>query len=151
MMSTCSGKGHMHSTLSLVSDVSTVLPSGYVTCKVDMVSLTDMCSNLVHDVHMWNTESKTCIDECSHVLDLTVVRNLTVRLHRSWWPSFSYVGADLSLLCWLNVALRPQKPSGLLGMGAQGGHLNFHTAPEFWPALLTLTMLLYVHRSDVAY
>ena len=52
MMSTCSGKGHMHSTLSPVSDVSTVLPSGYVTCKVDMVSLTYMCNSLVHDVHM---------------------------------------------------------------------------------------------------
>ena len=30
---------------------------------------------------------------------------------------------------WLSVALRPQKPSGLLGTGAQDGHLDFHTAP----------------------
>ena len=33
---------------------------------------------------------------------------------------------------WLSVALRPQKPSGLLGTGAQDGHLDFHTAPELW-------------------
>ena len=29
-----------------------------------------------------------------------------------------------------SVALRPQRPKGLLGTGAQDGHLNFHTAPE---------------------
>ena len=29
-----------------------------------------------------------------------------------------------------NVALRPQKPQGSLGRGAQDGHLDFHTAPE---------------------
>ncbi len=31
---------------------------------------------------------------------------------------------------WLGVALRPQKPStGLLGTGAQDGHLDLYTAP----------------------
>ena len=31
---------------------------------------------------------------------------------------------------WLSVALRPQKPStGLLGTGAQDGHLDLYTAP----------------------
>ena len=30
----------------------------------------------------------------------------------------------------LSVALRPQKPQGLLGTGAQDSHLDFHTAPE---------------------
>ena len=29
-----------------------------------------------------------------------------------------------------NVALRTQKPYGLVGTGAQDGHLDFHTAPE---------------------
>ena len=31
-----------------------------------------------------------------------------------------------------SVALRPQKPSGLLetGRGGRDGHLDFHTAPE---------------------
>ena len=30
-----------------------------------------------------------------------------------------------------SVALRPQRPYGLLGSGtAQDGHLDFHTAPE---------------------
>ena len=29
-----------------------------------------------------------------------------------------------------NGALCPHKPSGLLGTGAQDGHLDFHTAPE---------------------
>ena len=29
-----------------------------------------------------------------------------------------------------DVALRPQKPQGSLGRGAQDGHLDFHTAPE---------------------
>ena len=32
----------------------------------------------------------------------------------------------------LSVALRPQKPVGLLGTGAEDGHLDFHTAPELW-------------------
>ena len=31
---------------------------------------------------------------------------------------------------WFNVALRPQKPKGSLGRGAQDVHLDFHTAPE---------------------
>ena len=31
---------------------------------------------------------------------------------------------------WLSVALRPQKPYGSLGRGAQDGRLDFHTAPE---------------------
>ena len=29
-----------------------------------------------------------------------------------------------------NIALRPRKPEGSLGRGAQDGHLDFHTAPE---------------------
>ena len=29
-----------------------------------------------------------------------------------------------------NVALRPQKPLGSVGRGAQDGHLDFHTPPE---------------------
>ena len=29
-----------------------------------------------------------------------------------------------------NVALRPKRPYGLLGTGAQDVHLDFHTAPE---------------------
>ena len=34
----------------------------------------------------------------------------------------------------LSVALRPQKRNneGLLGTGAQDGHLDFHTVPELW-------------------
>ena len=31
---------------------------------------------------------------------------------------------------WFNIALRPRKPEGSLGTGAQDGHLEFHTAPE---------------------
>ena len=38
--------------------------------------------------------------------------------------------AEADLL--LSVALRPQKPSGSLGTGAQDGHLDFHTVPELW-------------------
>ena len=37
---------------------------------------------------------------------------------------------------------------GLLGTGAQDGHLDFHTALELWTYA---TMLLYVHRSEFAY
>ena len=29
-----------------------------------------------------------------------------------------------------NIALRPQKPEGSLGRGAQDGHLDFHTTHE---------------------
>ena len=48
--------------------------------------------------------------------------------------------SDVGLTCWgqtvtnacawFSVTLPPQKPSGSLGRGAQGGHLDFHTAPE---------------------
>ena len=34
------------------------------------------------------------------------------------------------MLLLLSVALRPQKNVGLLGTGAQDGHLDFHIAPE---------------------
>ena len=37
----------------------------------------------------------------------------------------------LLMIVW-SVALRPQKTVGLLGTGAQDGHLDFHTAPELW-------------------
>ena len=37
----------------------------------------------------------------------------------------------MTIACvWFNAALRPQKPQGSLGRGAQDGHLDFHTAPE---------------------
>ena len=39
-----------------------------------------------------------------------------------------------------SVALRPQRPSGLLG--TDDGHLDFHTAPEF----VVKVQWLYVHR-----
>ena len=53
---------------------------------------------------------------------------------------------------WFNVALRPQKPEGSLGRGAQDGHLDFHTAPELsdnvrWPVTslkLCMTAVLLV-------
>ena len=48
---------------------------------------------------------------------------------------------------WFNVALRPQKPQGSLGRGAQDGHLDSHTVPELWINFIHLTMLLYDHRS----
>ena len=31
---------------------------------------------------------------------------------------------------WFSVALRPRKPEGSLGRGAQDGDLDFHTTPE---------------------
>ena len=31
---------------------------------------------------------------------------------------------------WFNVALRPKKPYGSIGRGAQDDHPDFHTAPE---------------------
>ena len=31
---------------------------------------------------------------------------------------------------WVNIALRPRKPEGLLGLTAQDGHLDAHAAPE---------------------
>ena len=36
---------------------------------------------------------------------------------------------------WFNVALRPQKPEGSLGRGAQDGHLDFHMAHELCRSL----------------
>ena len=39
-----------------------------------------------------------------------------------------------NLCVWFNVALRPQKPQGSLGWGAQDGHFDFHTAPELCEA-----------------
>ena len=43
----------------------------------------------------------------------------------------TYKGQTVTNACaWFNVALRPQKPQGSLGRGAQDGHLDFHTAPE---------------------
>jgi len=35
---------------------------------------------------------------------------------------------------------------GLLGAGAQDGHLDFHTAPELWE---TSFVLVYVRRSNI--
>ena len=50
------------------------------------------------------------------------------------------------------VALRPQRPSGLLGTGAQDGHLEFHTAPELRGEEAKLdSMLLYVYRNYKTY
>ena len=40
---------------------------------------------------------------------------------------------------WFNVALRPHKPLGSLGRGAQDGHLNFHTAPELLIKCVTVS------------
>ena len=42
------------------------------------------------------------------------------RLSHSSWALF------------FSIALRPQRLYWLLGTGAQDGHLDFHTAPEFW-------------------
>ena len=39
-----------------------------------------------------------------------------------------------------NVALRPHRPYGLLGTGAQDGHLDFHTAFELFFGHLETTM-----------
>ena len=42
----------------------------------------------------------------------------------------TYWGQTVTNACaWFSVALRPQKPQGSLGRGAQDGHLDFHTAP----------------------
>ena len=55
----------------------------------------------------------------------------------------TYWGQTVTSACvWFNVALRPQKPYGSLGRGAQDGHLDFHTAPELSATKLTVTMLL---------
>ena len=46
-----------------------------------------------------------------------------------------YYGQTVTNACArFDVALRPQKPYGSLGRGAQDGRLDFHTAPELWPA-----------------
>ena len=50
---------------------------------------------------------------------------------------------------WLSLALRPQKPYGLLGTGAQGGHLDFRTAPEL--CVFSSFVVLYVNRNHMAY
>ena len=39
-----------------------------------------------------------------------------------------------------SVALRPQKPSGLLGTGAQDSHFNFHTAPLLQDSFLFICL-----------
>ena len=36
---------------------------------------------------------------------------------------------------WFSVALRPKKPYGSIGRGAQDDHPDFHTAPELCPFL----------------
>ena len=41
-------------------------------------------------------------------------------------------GADSVGAFEFTVALRPQKPQGLLGTRSQDGHLDFHTASELW-------------------
>ena len=52
-----------------------------------------------------------------------------------------------------NVALRPQRPQGLLGRdgGAQDGHLDFHTAPELCHECVSELLLLNVHGGEKAY
>ena len=44
----------------------------------------------------------------------------------------TFKGKTVTNACaWFSVALRPQKPKGSLGRGAQDGHLDFHRArPE---------------------
>ena len=54
---------------------------------------------------------------------------------------------------WFNIALRPRKPEGSLGLTAQDGHLDSHTAPELlrggdWSACLqygTVTLKGNIH------
>ena len=49
-----------------------------------------------------------------------------------------------------SVALRPQKPSGFLGMGAQDGHLHFHTVPELWSMRgKTRKLCVFTEKADV--
>ena len=43
---------------------------------------------------------------------------------------------------WFNIALRPQKPQGSLGRGAQDGHLDFHTALNSEPYNYVLPSLI---------
>ena len=51
----------------------------------------------------------------------------------------TYWGQTVTNACvWFSVALRPQKPYGSLGRGAQDGHLDFHTAPELSATKLTV-------------
>ena len=42
----------------------------------------------------------------------------------------------VSLCCWRFMST---ETVGLLGMGAQDGHLNFHTVPELWPMSLLIS------------
>ena len=87
---------------------------------------------------------------CSLGLTLSMPRNLcffflfkccftsteTIRLIRDGSPgrpprlSHSSWALTLQRSGQFNVALRPQKPLGLLGTGSSDGHLDFHTAPE---------------------
>ena len=54
-----------------------------------------------------------------------------VELHNVLGCQSTYEGQTVtSAQAWFNAALRPQKPYGSLGRGAQDGHLNSHTAPE---------------------
>ena len=48
---------------------------------------------------------------------------------------------NVKILFKFNFALRPQRPYGLLGMGSPGGHLDFHTAPDFVKTWMTLYKL----------
>ena len=46
-------------------------------------------------------------------------------------------------LCWLMVecCFTSTETVGLLGTGAQDGHLDFHTAPELWPCAVFVNQL----------
>ena len=45
---------------------------------------------------------------------------------RSWFRHFTHLAA------WLKCCFTSTETVGLLGPGAQDGHLDFHTVPEFW-------------------
>ena len=54
-----------------------------------------------------------------------------------WRPPWWETSTKTAFVCeahpvQFSVALRPQRPRGLLRRGAQDGHLDFYTAPELW-------------------
>ena len=49
-----------------------------------------------------------------------------------------------------NNSLRPRKPEGSLGLTAQDGHLDFHTAPELCVVNQRLELDLYPNLSEGA-
>ena len=93
------------------------------TKRVEHAETQRACGN--KDETLMKRTSRTSVNNC-----------LAKHKERGWCFTAK---ADLLL----NVALRPQKPSGSLGTGAQDGHLDFHTVPELWKEAAYKTSLWY--------